>query len=212
MMPERCKPQSFIPTCCLSYPFHRIWQVLRVSLPRRSFSGTVPRTCFVETDSPRPDPFPPPSPPAGIPPAFVRPFLRYIWVCPTSHVRSSLSCSLGIYSADRSAIRYDQTQDLPVPVREASVRAQGLRPRGAETHLAISMRSVLPSEQVDAVGTPEQTLFRGSIPGPHFPLSTLRLLPYDRRRMTRGRCDSLNLHRMKLSFTTSRRFLPAHQR
>jgi hypothetical protein len=65
---------------------------------------------------------------------------------------------------------------------------------------------VLPSDQVDVVGTPEQTLFRGSIPGPHFPLSTLRLQPYDRKRMTRGRCDSLNLHRMKLSFTTFRRF------
>jgi hypothetical protein len=86
------------------------------------------------------------------------------------------------------------------------MRAQGLRPRGAETSLAISICSVLPSDQVDVVGTPEQTLFRGSIPGPHFPLSTLRLQPYDCKRMTRGRCDSLNLHRMKLTFTTFRRF------
>jgi hypothetical protein len=45
-----------------------------------------------------------------------------------------------------------------------------------------------------------------AIPGPHFPLSSLRLQPYDCTRMTRGRCDSLILHRMKLSFTTSRRF------
>jgi hypothetical protein len=111
-----------------------------------------------------------------------------------------------IHSADRSAIRYDQTQDLPVPVRETSMRAQGLRPRGAETSLAISICFVLLSDQIDGVGTPEQTLFRGSIPGPHFPLSTLRPQPYDTRRITRGRCDSLNLHRMKLSFTTSRRF------
>ena len=97
-----------------------------------------------------------------------------LWVCPTSYVRSSLSCSLGIHSADRSAIRYDQTQDLPVPVRKASVRAQGLRPRGAGTSLAISICYVLPSDHVDVVGTPKLTLFRGSIPGPHFPLSTLR--------------------------------------
>jgi hypothetical protein len=130
----------------------------------------------------------------------------HIWACPTSYVRSPLSCSLGIHSADRSAIRHGQTQDLPVPVRKASVRARGLRPRGARTPLAISICSVLPSEQVDAVGTPKQTLFRGSIPGPHFPLSTLRLPPYNGKRMTRGRCDSLNLHRMKLSFTTLRRF------
>ncbi|MDF1591855.1 MAG: hypothetical protein P1P89_10105 [Desulfobacterales bacterium] len=70
MMSERGKPQPFIPTRCLSYPFHRIWQVVGVSLHRRSFPGTVPRTCFVGTDSPWPDPFPPQSPPAGISPAF----------------------------------------------------------------------------------------------------------------------------------------------
>lgn len=48
--------------------------------------------------------------------------------------------------------------------------------------------------------------FRGSIPGPHFPLSTLRPRPCERRRMTRSRCGSLFLHRMTLSFTTPRRF------
>ena len=48
--------------------------------------------------------------------------------------------------------------------------------------------------------------FRGSIPGLHVPLSTLRRRPYGRRRMTRGRCGSLLLHRMTLSFTTPRRF------
>src|SRR5438093_12966484 len=49
-------------------------------------------------------------------------------------------------------------------------------------------------------------IFRGSIPGPHVPLSTLHLRPHERRRMTRGRCGSLPLYRMTLSFTTSRRF------
>jgi hypothetical protein len=49
-------------------------------------------------------------------------------------------------------------------------------------------------------------IFRGSIPGPHVPLSTLHPRPCGRRRMTRGRCGSLFLHRMTLSFTTSRRF------
>ena len=205
-MPERGKLQPFIPTCCMSYPFHRIWQVLRASLHGHSFPGVVSRTCFVGTDFPWSGPFPPQSPPVGISPAFVRLLPRYLWACPTSCVRSSPSCSLGILGADRSATRYGQTEDLPVPVRKASVRAQGLRPRGVGTSLAISICSVLPSDQVDVVGTPEQTLFRGSIPGPHFPLSTLRLQPYDCTRMTRGRCDSLNLHRMKLSFTAFRRF------
>ena len=49
-------------------------------------------------------------------------------------------------------------------------------------------------------------IFRGSIPGPHVPLSTLHPRPHERRRMTRGRCGSLLLYRMTLSFTTSRRF------
>ena len=56
------------------------------------------------------------------------------------------------------------------------------------------------------VGTPNYTLFHGLIPSPHFPLSTLRAPPYGHTRMTRGRCDLPDLHRMKLSFTTFRRF------
>jgi hypothetical protein len=96
-------------------------------------------------------------------------------------------------------------------VQKASMRARGLRPRGASLSLALSVHPVLPSVIVDTVGTPKQTFFRGSIPGPHFPLSTLHLRPYGRLRMTRGRCGSLCLHRMDLSSTTLCRFLPAHQ-
>ena len=54
--------------------------------------------------------------------------------------------------------------------------------------------------------TPRYQSFRGSIPGPHFPLSTLRLQFYNCNRITRGRCGSLILHRMELSSTTSCRF------
>jgi hypothetical protein len=53
-------------------------------------------------------------------------------------------------------------------------------------------------------------IFRGSIPDLHVPLSTLRRRPHERLRMTWGRCGSLCLQRMKLSFTTPCRFLPAH--
>src|SRR5437660_8993585 len=56
---------------------------------------------------------------------------------------------------------------------------------------------------------PEPSFFRGSIPGPHVPLSTLQPSPHGNRRMTRGRCGSLALQRMTLSFTTLRRFIPA---
>jgi hypothetical protein len=48
--------------------------------------------------------------------------------------------------------------------------------------------------------------FRSSIPGLHLPLSTLRRRPCERLRMTRGRCGSLLLQRMKLPFTTPCRF------
>jgi len=48
--------------------------------------------------------------------------------------------------------------------------------------------------------------FRGSIPGPYVPLSTLHPRPRGRRRMTRGRCGSLALHRATLSFAAPRRF------
>ena len=51
--------------------------------------------------------------------------------------------------------------------------------------------------------------FRGSMAGLYVPLSTLHLRPYGRRCMTRSRCGSLLLHRMKLSFTTPCRLLPA---
>ena len=52
--------------------------------------------------------------------------------------------------------------------------------------------------------------FRGSMAGLHVPLSTLHLRPCGRNRMTRSQCGSLLLHRMKLSFTTPCRLLPAH--
>src|ERR671932_255612 len=58
---------------------------------------------------------------------------------------------------------------------------------------------------------PEGWDFRGCIPGPHVPLSTLRRCPHGQRRTTRGRRGSLLLHRMTLSFTTPCRFRPAHK-
>lgn len=46
---------------------------------------------------------------------------------------------------------------------------------------------------------------RGSIPSPHVPLSTLQVRHYCRPHMTRGRCDSLGLHRQALSSLTPHR-------
>ena len=48
----------------------------------------------------------------------------------------------------RALSRFAQgrARDLPVPAQEVSVRAQGLRPRGARAALAIAIRTVLPSD------------------------------------------------------------------
>jgi hypothetical protein len=118
---------------------------------------------------PRSGPFPPLPPPVGFAPAFVRLLLGYYYGpvrLPISVRRSRVPSGFTARTLQPS----DQGQiwDLPVPVRKASVRAWGLRPREAKTHLALAMYSVLPSVQVDDVGTPKLTPFRGSIPSPHF--------------------------------------------
>src|SRR5690606_16559159 len=80
----------------------------------------------------------------------------------------------------------------------------------------LTARSPAASRDVDATSIAFRRLlprrrsggsyFRGSVPGPHVPLSTLRRRPCEWLRMTRGRCGSLLLHRMTLSFTTPCRF------
>ena len=58
---------------------------------------------------------------------------------------------------------------------------------------------------------PDLLRFRGSIPCLYVPLSTSRLRPYGRLRMTRGQCGWLFLHCRTLSFPTHNRFkLVAH--
>jgi len=177
-------------TCYLPYPFYLVLQ---------AFSGTVPGACFGRSDSPQPAPFPPLPPPSGFSPPLVRLFLRYYGSVrlPTSVHR----CRAPLRFTARPSL-FGQTGDLPVPVQKASRRAQGLRPREANALLALTKCIVLPSVHHDAVGAPFLCIFRGSIPGPPFPLSTLRLYPYGHLRMTRGRCGWLCLHRMELSSTT----------
>jgi len=57
---------------------------------------------------------------------------------------------------------------------------------------------------------PGESYFRGSIPGPHVPLSTLRLNPCGVKRMTRGQHGSLLLYCKRLSLSVTHRFAPAH--
>ena len=84
-----------------------------------------------------------------------------------------------------------------------------LRPRRAARVLAMSRPDVLPSDQMNGIGTLGWA-FRGSIPCPHVPLSTLRRAPRGAPRMTRGRRGALLLRREALSSFPSCRFIPAH--
>ena len=92
-----------------------------------------------------------------------------------------------------------QSWDLPSPVRGVSVRARGLRPRRVRAPLALSMRTVLPSTNVHSIGTLEsRTISRlHTQPVPRNAGSTLRSGPCGPQRMTRGRCGSLHLHRIR---------------
>ena len=108
------------------------------------------------------------------------------------------------------------------PSPRATTGSPGSRARCFRTCTgSLTARGPVASRDIDAPGVafrfslqrrhPGGSVFRGSIPGPHVPLSTLRRRPHGRLRMTRGRCGSLVLHRMTLSFTTPRRFIPAHK-
>ena len=88
-----------------------------------------------------------------------------------------------------------------------SLTARGPVASRAHDASGVAFRSV-PQRRHPGIAVALATVrcFRGSIPGLHIPLSTLRPRPRGRRRMTRGRCGSLALHRMTLSFTTPCRF------
>ena len=80
---------------------------------------------------------------------------------------------------------------------------QGLRRRGAGSCLAMTTRTISPS--VGRKTSASELVLRRSIPSLRTPLSTLRLQPHDRTRMTRGRCGSLRLRRDGLAPSTFRR-------
>ena len=84
-------------------------------------------------------------------------------------------------------------------------------PRGGGIVLAISERFHVAFRSYDYVGPPKSFSFRGSIPGPHVPLSMLRLHSYEYTRMTRGQHGSLLLSCERLSLSATHRFAPAHR-
>ena len=74
---------------------------------------------------------------------------------------------------------------------------------GSTQVLRLSSCVILPSASDNGVGIPDDPDFAAQYLAYRFPLSTLRLRPHERTRMTRGRSDSLFLLRVELSSTIS---------
>ena len=136
----------------------------------------------------------------------------------------SRSCINGLLPQDsRCGSRHHQTS---VANREPSrfpckmiPHMLGVSDRGgAESGSPVAPGTVLPSDHRSTSAPSASVFFRGSIPGLHVPLSTLRpqggrppVYPRGWRRMTRGRCGWLALHRKTLSFSSSCRSPGAHR-
>ena len=84
-----------------------------------------------------------------------------------------------------------------------------LRLRGTPLSLAFTAAQMLPSPSDNRVGIPNK-FFGALSPSPSFPLFTLRSLPHDNQRKTRGQNGSLFLSCRALSSPTICRFIPAH--
>ena len=64
------------------------------------------------------------------------------------------------FSARTPRTARGQRRDLPGSAQDVCVRAWGLRPRGVRMRLAMAAHPVWPSEQRNAVGTPDKTISR----------------------------------------------------
>ena len=144
---------------------------LRVLAPAHwaRLPGSASGTRFAGSSSLWPDSFPPSPPPP------------LLWLCSkTSQVPTSLSdfpCSFII----GFVLRLPDTARLsranmgsPGSQRDVSIRAQGLRPRGSPSHLATTMRRILPSALAPRRRRPGGGTFSRLIAWPILPLSTLR--------------------------------------
>jgi hypothetical protein len=134
--------------------------------------------------------------PSSGPPSMRSATCQVLRRCPTSGGRQSSACVLRL--PDAVCHPCGRRPDLPVPcemgrcVRRGSDRAGYhrvspiLNTRWRPDRLAFRFP---PRRRQPEVATARVVghIVRGSIPGPHVPLPTLRLRPHERRRMTRGR-------------------------
>src|SRR5207249_12011999 len=120
---------------------------------------------------------------------------------------------LGLPDAASGHFGRRQARDLPVPVCGVSVHARGLltaRGPGAPRDIGaprVAFRQP-PRRRHPGVAVARTTgpwIFAAQYPACASPCQRFTP-PCERRRMTRGRCGSLPLHRTTLSFATPRRF------
>ncbi len=149
-----------------------------------SLPGLESRTWFALPHSPQPNPFPPSTPPNGAFPALCSRPSPVLWVCQTSRCRSSRL----YFPFDRADLG-----DRPRP----TTGPPGFRARSFSTCMGStttrSLRASCDSDAPSVAFRPKpgrrhsvQGLFRGSIPSPHLPLSTLATTPRGETAMTRG--------------------------
>jgi hypothetical protein len=81
---------------------------------------------------------------------------------------------------------------------------------GSAQGLRLASCVILPSASNNSVGIPDDPDFAAQDLAYRFPLSTLRLRPRERTRMTRGRSNSPFLLRIELSSTISCQLVLAH--
>jgi len=133
----------------VTYPVERMLQVYLAMSPEPGLLSRIPLSQTPSLQALRR---------TGLSPLFVRALLRYY-----GFVRLPVVVHHGctfLLTARTLATGQGQQRDLPGSAQEVSVRAWGLRPRGACAHLAMAMRTVLPSGQSQGVGTPYKALSR----------------------------------------------------
>jgi hypothetical protein len=162
---------------------------------------------FAQAGSPWPTPFPPSPPPPMLQPCSGT--SQVIWSCPTSHDRPPSDCALGL--PDAASVLSSPRGDHGISrfPRRVFPYVLGVSDRAGPERISRYRSASFRLPLVAQRRRPGLWGFHGSIPRPHVPLSTLRHRPCGRSRMTRGRCGSLCLHRMTLSFTTPCRLSPA---
>ena len=175
---------------CPRFPAWCPFRVLHID----SSPGSVSGTCFARTNSLWPGRLAPPSPPTAAHRRLCSSASQLLSACPTSRLRASLSCSFRIHSADLGAIPLGSEAGSPGSRVSNFRTCTGSRDHaGAESFSRPSERFHVAFRSYDYVGPPKSFSFRGSIPGPHVPLSMLRLHSYEYTRMTRGQHGSLLL-------------------